>query len=59
VIYPDATALIGRTPILELSRPAAPAEGRRPGKLEMLNPCGSVKGELPGLEGDWEVIRHG
>lgn len=46
MIYPDVSALIGRTPLVELSRLAESVEGRLLGKLEMLNPCGSVKDRL-------------
>jgi cysteine synthase A len=46
MIAPDLTATVGKTPLLELSRLAAGLPGRVIGKLEMRNPCGSVKDRL-------------
>jgi len=43
MIFPDATATTGRTPLLELARLAKGLPGRVLAKLEMRNPCGSVK----------------
>lgn len=43
MILPDATATVGRTPMVELSRLAKGFSGRIVAKLEMRNPCGSVK----------------
>jgi cysteine synthase len=43
VIFPDTTATVGRTPTVELSRLARGLPGRVVAKLEMRNPCGSVK----------------
>jgi cysteine synthase A len=43
VIYKDVTQTIGRTPLVELGRLAAGGSGRLLAKLEMRNPCGSVK----------------
>jgi len=45
-IHPDATALVGRTPLVELSRFAPGSSARLVGKLEMRNPGGSVKDRL-------------
>jgi cysteine synthase A len=42
-IHADATAIIGRTPLVELSRHARGLKARVLGKLEMRNPAGSVK----------------
>jgi len=46
MIAPDLTATVGGTPLVELSRLAAGLPGRVVGKLEMRNPCGSVKDRL-------------
>jgi len=43
VSYPDVTATVGRTPLVELGRLARGLPGRVLAKLEMRNPCGSVK----------------
>lgn len=43
MIYSDLTATVGRTPMVELGRLARGLPGRVLGKLEMRNPCGSVK----------------
>jgi len=43
VIYPDASATVGRTPLVELGRMAKGLPGRVVAKLEMRNPAGSVK----------------
>src|SRR3990172_5554607 len=42
----DATATVGKTPMVELARLAKGLPGRVVGKLEMRNPCGSVKDRL-------------
>jgi len=44
--YPDITATIGNTPIVALNRLAESLPGRVLAKLEMRNPCGSVKDRL-------------
>jgi cysteine synthase len=46
MIKSDATALVGRTPMVDLSRIARGLPGRVVGKLEMANPCGSIKDRL-------------
>lgn len=46
MIHPDASATVGRTPLVELSRLARGLAGRVLAKLEMRNPCGSVKDRL-------------
>jgi len=46
VIYSDATALVGNTPLVELSRLSRGLPGRVVAKLEMRNPAGSVKDRL-------------
>jgi len=46
MIAPDLTATVGSTPLVELSRLGAGLPGRVVGKLEMRNPCGSVKDRL-------------
>lgn len=46
MIYPDASATVGCTPMVELSRLARGLPGRVLAKLEMRNPCGSVKDRL-------------
>ena len=43
MIYKDVTFTIGGTPLVELARMAAGQHGRLLAKLEMRNPCGSVK----------------
>jgi hypothetical protein len=43
VIFPDVSATVGCTPLVELSRIANGLPARVLGKLEMRNPCGSVK----------------
>lgn len=43
MIFPDATATVGRTPLVELGRLARGSPGRVVAKLEMRNPCASVK----------------
>lgn len=43
MILRDITLTVGRTPIVELSRLANGLPGRVVAKLEMRNPCGSVK----------------
>lgn len=43
MIHRDVTATVGRTPLVELGRVAKALPGRVLGKLEMRNPCGSVK----------------
>ena len=42
-MYPDLIATLGRTPLVELARMAKNLPGRVFAKLEMRNPCGSVK----------------
>jgi len=46
VIFVDVTATVGRTPMVELGRMAKGLPGRVVAKLEMRNPCGSVKDRL-------------
>lgn len=46
MIFKDLTATVGNTPIVELARLASGLPGRVFGKLEMQNPCGSVKDRL-------------
>jgi cysteine synthase A len=46
MIFPDVTGTVGRTPLVELGRLAAGLPGRVVAKLEMRNPCGSVKDRL-------------
>jgi cysteine synthase len=46
VIFPDVTSTVGGTPLVELGRLAAGLPGRVVAKLEMRNPCGSVKDRL-------------
>lgn len=46
MIYRDLTATIGNTPLVELGRLARGMPGRVLAKLEMRNPCGSVKDRL-------------
>ena len=43
MIYPDSTGTVGKTPVVELGRLARNSPGRVVAKLEMRNPCGSVK----------------
>jgi cysteine synthase A len=43
LIHPDASATVGRTPLVELSRLGRGLPGKILAKLEMRNPCGSVK----------------
>jgi cysteine synthase A len=63
MIFDDATATVGRTPMVELGRLAAGLPGRIVAKLEMRNPAGSVKDRLGvALIEDAErrgVLRHG
>ncbi len=46
MIFGDVTATVGRTPMVELGRLAKGLPGRVVAKLEMRNPCGSVKDRL-------------
>lgn len=46
MIHTDVTRTIGDTPLVELARLAGGCDGRLLGKLEMRNPCGSVKDRL-------------
>jgi cysteine synthase A len=46
VIHDDLTATVGRTPMVELGRLARGLPARVVAKLEMRNPCGSVKDRL-------------
>jgi len=46
VIYGDASATIGHTPLVDLGRLAHGLPGRIVAKLEMRNPCASVKDRL-------------
>jgi len=43
LIFRDVIATVGGTPMVELARVAKDLPGRVMGKLEMRNPCGSVK----------------
>ena len=43
MIYQDVTATVGQTPMVELARIGRALGARLLGKLEMRNPCGSVK----------------
>ncbi|HEY3156016.1 MAG TPA: cysteine synthase A [Candidatus Eisenbacteria bacterium] len=43
MIHRDVTATVGRTPMVELGRVAKDLPGRVVAKLEMRNPCGSIK----------------
>ena len=45
-LHPDVTALIGRTPLVELRRYGADLPGRLVAKLESANPGGSVKDRI-------------
>lgn len=46
MIHADLTATVGMTPVVELARLAKGSPGRVVAKLEMRNPCGSVKDRL-------------
>jgi len=46
MIVADLTATVGGTPLVELGRLAKGLPGRVVAKLEMRNPCGSVKDRL-------------
>lgn len=46
MIASDGSRTVGRTPMVELARLAKGLPGRVVGKLEMRNPCGSVKDRL-------------
>lgn len=46
MIFSDVTATVGRTPMVELGRLAKGLPARVVAKLEMRNPCGSVKDRL-------------
>lgn len=46
MIFPDVTQTVGRTPLVELRHAAKGLPGRVLAKLEMRNPCGSVKDRL-------------
>ena len=46
MIFGDAAATVGKTPLVELARLAKGLPGRVVAKLEMRNPCGSVKDRL-------------
>jgi len=46
VIFGDITATVGKTPMVELGRLGRGLPGRLVAKLEMRNPCGSVKDRL-------------
>ena len=46
MILRDLAATVGRTPMVELERFARGLPGRVVAKLEMRNPCGSVKDRL-------------
>ena len=46
MIFSDHTATVGRTPLVELARFGRRHPGRILAKLEMRNPCGSVKDRL-------------
>jgi cysteine synthase len=43
MIFRDVTETVGQTPIVDLGRMSKGLPGRVAGKLEMRNPCGSVK----------------
>lgn len=63
MLYTDAAASVGRTPLVELRRIGRNLPGRVIAKLEMRNPCGSVKDRLAvALITDAErrgVLHHG
>jgi cysteine synthase A len=46
VIFGDVLSTVGKTPMVALTRLAADLPGRVVAKLEMRNPCGSVKDRL-------------
>lgn len=46
MIFTDVSGTVGRTPLVELQRLAKGLPGRIVAKLEMRNPCGSVKDRL-------------
>jgi cysteine synthase A len=46
MIFGDLTATVGKTPMVELGRLGRGLHGRLVAKLEMRNPCGSVKDRL-------------
>ena len=46
MLFNDVTATVGKTPVVELGRLAKGLPGRVVAKLEMRNPCGSVKDRL-------------
>ena len=46
MMFPGVTGTAGRTPLVEFGRLAAVVPGRVVAKLEMRNPCGSVKDRL-------------
>jgi cysteine synthase A len=46
MIFSDATATVGKTPLVELRRLARGLPGTVVARLEMRNPCGSVKDRL-------------
>jgi len=46
MMFPDLTASVGKTPIIDLARISKGLPGRVFAKLEMRNPCGSVKDRL-------------
>ncbi len=46
MIFSDVAATVGKTPLVELGRLAKGLPGRVVAKLEMRNPCGSVKDRL-------------
>ena len=46
MIFPDVTSTVGGTPLVQLGRLAGGLPGRVVAKLEMRNPCGSVKDRL-------------
>jgi cysteine synthase A len=58
MIFSDATATVGRTPMVELGRLTKGLPGRIVAKLEMRNPCGSVKDRL-GVALIYDAERHG